>query len=463
VCDCDRYLEHLGNASVQRSMVVASSDIHNQFGVLLMRRGAPLGNFACTRMQGHRLNQPVDNALQMRKPLDAQTLAEAMLGLLDAAPDTAAIERDFPASAQILALCRTLPAVLLQKLSVLQHAIPGVFHRSLFCAWFGMLICRDGGNSEDEIALIFQAGLLHDLGLLHIDPGLTGKKHGISAAQWHTIRSHVDIGATIASSEPELPQRLAAIIREHHERGDGSGYPAGLELADIDPLASILGLADMIHALRYEDPSSFSVTLADCMPFLRVNRGTVANTTFLCASRILLASRADAESATAQSLPRLSRRALLEANQSLMRLRQRFSERQLLLETLVEQHQTHGVQALVQQIEWIARSSGIGSQALETWLQHEPDADLPARGIRDIEATIRELFWLVRRLGTLARALEPELVEVNARNAIADIARAVTSELTLMWRQLDLPPQPGVTAGANPLPLARIDPPAQAH
>jgi len=462
VCDCDRYLEHLGNASVQHSMVVASDDIHNQFGMLLMRRGAPLGNFACTRMQGHRLNQPVDSVLQMRKPLNADSLTAAMLQLLAAESDTARIGRAFPASEQIALQCQAVPPPLLQKLSVLQQAMPGVFHRSLFSAWFGMLICSTATHNEEDIALIFQAGLLHDLGLLHIDPVLANKKHGISAAEWHCIGSHVEIGASIAASQPELSRRLGLIIREHHERGDGSGYPRGLELDNVDPLASILGLADMIHALRYEARSTFSVTLADCMPFLRVNRSTFASGTFQGASRILLASRPDDEPASDHALLRPTPRTLLEANRSMMRLRQCFAQRLIMLERIGEQ-QLHGVQALMQQLEWVARSSGIGSEALEIWLQHDSDEDLPAQAMRDIEATMRELFWLARRTGALARELEPTLGDVTARNTIADIARAVTSELNLVWRLLDLPPQPGVSTTTRTAPLARIDPPAQAH
>ena len=83
----DRYAEHLADISVRRRMVIASDDVRNQFGVLLLARGAPLGRFAFGRMRGHRLNRPVDEALAMRRCLDNGALASRLRELLDCAPD----------------------------------------------------------------------------------------------------------------------------------------------------------------------------------------------------------------------------------------------------------------------------------------------------------------------------------------------------------------------------------------
>ena len=166
VCDCDRYAEHLADISVQRRMVVASNDVRNQFGVLLLARGAPLGRFAFGRMRGHRLNRPVDEALAMRRCLDAAALAHRLRELLDSAPDLQRIAAATGLAPRLEALCETavLGPALLQKLSVLEEVLPAVFRRALFCACFGVLLAGERRLGAAEARLLFQAGLLHDLG-----------------------------------------------------------------------------------------------------------------------------------------------------------------------------------------------------------------------------------------------------------------------------------------------------------
>ena len=82
VCDCARYLEHLAHTSVHHQMVVASEDVINQFGIVLLRRGTPLGALAAEKMRGHRLNRPVDEVLRLRRPPDAARLAGIFLARL---------------------------------------------------------------------------------------------------------------------------------------------------------------------------------------------------------------------------------------------------------------------------------------------------------------------------------------------------------------------------------------------
>ena len=200
VCDCDRYAEHLADISVRRRMVIASDDVRNQFGVLLLARGAPLGRFAFGRMRGHRLNRPVDEALAMRRCLDNGALASRLRELLDCAPDLQHIAVAAGLAPRLEALCETaaLGPALLQKLSVLEEVLPAVFHRALFCACFGVLLAGERRLDAAEARLLFQAGLLHDLGLLHIDPVLAAGNAAIGPVEWDEIQRHVPIGAATA-------------------------------------------------------------------------------------------------------------------------------------------------------------------------------------------------------------------------------------------------------------------------
>lgn len=161
VCDCARYLEHLAHTSVHHQMVVASDDVINQFGIPLLRHGTPLGALAAQTMRGHRLNRPLDEVLQLRRPLDATRLAAIFLEFPGTAPDLRRINEQFRRESQVRHLCHAIDwqPPLLQQLSVLQHALPRVFHRALFSAWLGSLIASERKLEPEDVALVFQAAV----------------------------------------------------------------------------------------------------------------------------------------------------------------------------------------------------------------------------------------------------------------------------------------------------------------
>ncbi|MBP8925483.1 MAG: HD domain-containing protein [Pseudomonadales bacterium] len=436
VCDCARYLEHLAHTSVHHQMVVASEDVINQFGILLLRRGTPLGTLAAEKMRGHLLNRPLDEVLQLRRPLDTARLASIFLEFPGSEPDLRRINEHFRFEGAVRHLCHTIawqPA-LLQQLSVLQYALPRVFHRALFSAWLGSLIASERKLEPGDVALAFQAGLFHDLGLLHIDPALAHKKSAISAADWQSIQSHTRIGATIVRRFAADEEHLADVIEQHHERADGAGYPCGDAIAEREPLALIIALSDIIHALRFPDTPPDTAALTDCMPFLRVNRRTFAEPNYAAAARILLSSREAVPTSTASTQEPLSPRNLIEANRSLSALLQSISELRRLLNNCGDNRIAGKLQNLIAHLQWVALSSGLGSEALEPWLDSNDTDAASSTSLIEIQATARELLWLVRRvvriLHELLAADEPP---ANAAT-LEPLGASIGAELARAWQ-----------------------------
>lgn len=435
VCDCARYLEHLANTSVHHQMVVASDDVTNQFGILLLRRGTPLGALAAEKMRGHRLNRPVDEVLRLRRPLDAARLAKLFLEFPGTEPDLCRINEHFRFEGRLLHLCHAIdwqPA-LLQQLGVMQYALPHVFHRALFSAWLGSLIASERGFEPDDIALVFQAGLLHDLGLLHIDPALVGRKSGISAEDWQSIQSHVLIGATIVRQFAPGQERLAQVLEQHHERADGAGYPRGSAIAELEPPALIISLSDMIHGLRFPEPLPDTATLTDCMPFLRVNRRTFAEANYVAAARILLVSRSAPAPANDGPEPP-SAQELIEANRSLSMLLQSISGLRRLLDHCDGNRLADSLQNLIAHVQWIALSSGLGNEALDPWLESVDSDAAIASSLIEIQATTREVLWLVRRIvRMLEQLLASDKPPANAA-ALEPLGASIAEVLARTWQ-----------------------------
>jgi putative two-component system response regulator len=109
------------------------------------------------------------------------------------------------------------------------------------------------GLPEDEIKALRRAGVVHDIGKVVVPDAILLKPSPLSTEEWEIMRKHPVVGEGICA--PLRTFRLVLpIIRHHHERHDGSGYPDGLRGSQIPVTAAILQLADVYDALTTNRP-----------------------------------------------------------------------------------------------------------------------------------------------------------------------------------------------------------------
>ena len=119
---------------------------------------------------------------------------------------------------------------------------------------------------------IAQAGLLHDLGKIGIPESVLRKPDSLTAEEWAVMRRHPIVGAQIVAPL-EFFADGAIIVRHHHERHDGSGYPDGLR-GDLIPLGSrIVGVADVYDALTSDRPYRARLSRAEAVRWLEAEAG----------------------------------------------------------------------------------------------------------------------------------------------------------------------------------------------
>ena len=104
-----------------------------------------------------------------------------------------------------------------------------------------------------EAKTIAEAGLLHDLGKIGVPEHILRKQGPLTAEEWIAMRRHPLTGAQIVAPL-EFFADAALIVRHHHERHDGSGYPDGLKGDGIPVGARIVAIADVYDALTSERP-----------------------------------------------------------------------------------------------------------------------------------------------------------------------------------------------------------------
>lgn len=134
-------------------------------------------------------------------------------------------------------------------------------------------IAREMGWSEDRCQNLQLIGLVHDIGKIAIPAEILSKPTRLTPLEYEMIKTHAEKGYEILK-DVEFPLPIAEIIREHHERMDGSGYPRGLKGAEILPEARILAVADVLESMASHRPYRPSLGVEAAIRELETHRGT---------------------------------------------------------------------------------------------------------------------------------------------------------------------------------------------
>jgi len=129
------------------------------------------------------------------------------------------------------------------------------------------------GMSEDEQEIVHTAGLLHDIGKFNLPDSILKADRPLGDADWELIRTHPAEGAQLIAHLDGYHE-AAEIVRAHHERFDGGGYPAGLAGARIPLGARIISVADTYDVLTARDSYRTPVSSAEAIEEIGRAAGT---------------------------------------------------------------------------------------------------------------------------------------------------------------------------------------------
>nr|ACX33896.1 putative metal dependent phosphohydrolase [uncultured prokaryote AT3] len=248
-----------------RQNVVAAEDIVGSNGIKLVAKGTKIDSRLREKLAGHHIGPSLDKGLLAENCVTPTSLALAAdlqisenpfwKTLANRSGDALAMRHGFAAL--------KLPPALAFKLTIAREQRPRLFRHSLRVAILAHYLALRLKLNERTTQHLLLAALFHDLGEMHTDPAILDPGHRISDDERRFVYVHPATGYRILRNVPALAPEIARAVLHHHERLDGSGYPAGLEGSQIEPLALPLMVADTAEAVlnRFADHGRLSALL----------------------------------------------------------------------------------------------------------------------------------------------------------------------------------------------------------
>jgi len=187
------------------------------------------------------------------KPFDTTELRARVQSLVRMKRYTDDLES---AEAVILGLCATIEA-----------RDPTTQGHCQRLAWYGMSLGRALGLNDRDLAALERGGFLHDIGKIAVPDRVLLKGGALDANEEKMMRGHTIVGDTLCAGLRSL-QHVRPIVRHHHERLDGTGYPDGLRTGQVPLLAQIVAVVDVFDALTTERPYRHPMPHAEAVQVL---------------------------------------------------------------------------------------------------------------------------------------------------------------------------------------------------
>jgi diguanylate cyclase (GGDEF)-like protein/putative nucleotidyltransferase with HDIG domain len=167
---------------------------------------------------------------------------------------------------------------------------PFTLGHSQYVTRYAVLIAKELGLPEERIRLIKKASLLHDIGKIGIPDAILMKPFRLTKSEYNAIKTHSILGASILEKAHSL-SHLSTIVRHHHERYDGTGYPDGIIGKDIPLESRIIAVADAIEAMASDRPYRQALSFEKILEELKVNAGSQFDPMIIQSTLPILLSR----------------------------------------------------------------------------------------------------------------------------------------------------------------------------
>ena len=379
----DHYLRAV-TAMAQTHEVVAHGAIYSESGIKLIDKGTRIDGRLHERLVRHKLREPVDAHLTVANAVTPAALLAQAEQLLQTAWLPQLLAQALGGSARLLAPLKALsltPGIAF-KLTVMREQMPDLLVHSLEVMLTAQYLALASQMPEAACNRLAVAALLHDLGVLHMDPVWRDPNHQVTGTERSHLVVHPITAMMMVRDAGVYGRAVETAVLEHHERMDGTGYPRGLAGDQISALGQVLLLAEVVAAIaeKYAHDAVSQLSLV-----LRLNRRKFPPQ--LTQHTLALLNGADDADSTPTAPPKEQLQALIH------QLQQAFDQWQAAkaachLPDDLAQHS--GPMAFVQERLRSLEHTLIGAGMRSGDLEHLQD---DAVGLSELSFVVREALW----------------------------------------------------------------------
>ena len=235
----------------EQKPVLTSRAIYNNKGVMLIGKGVAINLRQYERLQEHKLSVPLEESLQSENSVSGISLRRSAEEIIENLPFFARMLADNRTRRAILKAIETvaLPPPIIFQLTLAQDVRNGVYQHlirsAITAGWLGHSPLKSRYDLETAVV----AGLLHDIGMLHVDPILQQPEQQLDREQRRQLYAHPLVSSQVLERTRDYGADVVRAVGEHQEYLDGSGYPRHLEGKALSLLGRILSLSQVVSAM----------------------------------------------------------------------------------------------------------------------------------------------------------------------------------------------------------------------
>jgi HD-GYP domain-containing protein (c-di-GMP phosphodiesterase class II) len=233
--------------------VVATTAIFNSKGIKVVDKGISINKALLQRLTQHSLSAPLEDSVASADAVNGETLKQTALSIMEDVPFFGRIAQDPATRKLLLNVIATvpLPQAMAFQLTVARDVRPEIYLNLVRTALVAVWLARSRPTvlSRFELGIAAAAGLLHDIGMLHVDPVLQQGSSRLNREQRRQLYSHPLVSKKLVERHHQYPREVIRAVSEHQECLDGSGYPNNLVGDAISPLGRLISLAQAVAAM----------------------------------------------------------------------------------------------------------------------------------------------------------------------------------------------------------------------
>lgn len=266
------YFKHLVHF-IESNKVTALANICNAQGAVVIPKNSHIDFKLAEKISHYDLYEPLENCIQLDWYCDGNALYTLYDQAFKRYNYLGALHKHCQLDSLLKAACgfyQQYPS-LVQKITIMKSILPALYKQAVFSAYLALAIAQQMKMDKQQCCHAFLAGLIHDIGILHLDADLVTTTGGYTPEQWQAMQRHTLIGHDVLMAIDGMPRVIAKAVLEHHERLDGSGYPFQKKMDELSIMGQILGITDTCIGLFSRELAGRNLGFDVLLPILQLN------------------------------------------------------------------------------------------------------------------------------------------------------------------------------------------------